>query len=342
MKVFFTNYHISVNDCFVSDLSALGHEIIMPTVKFAMDGVDTRIHFFAPNDEHFSTPGVIPVDYEQFLYIPENIVLVLSCSQMYDDMIRLYKARGSRDTFVLLSSQPGLGEWVEEKPDWPGSDYLISHSLVFHRKSNAKYKILYFNRPKKLVPSKNPDAFHRSFKEKKIKLYINHFDKRSDRPENGTFSREKQAAEKFRELWEKAYGWKIPFYGVENKDGQLSMQEAQNSMYDSMFTLAFKGHETWGQMVNESMLIGTPCIFLEDFITDMFTQYLITPDTAVIGKTVEEIFEKINNMSVENYETLCNEAMSASEMYTSDNNRRAKLYWLLNKVVERNYEKSRR
>lgn len=327
MKIFFSNYHVSVNDCFVDDCLALSHEVVMPKLSFQEQG---HINFFAANDEHFGKNGVIPVDYAEFLIMPA-MVLIVSCSQMYDDMIKLYNDRGQKDVLVMLSSQPGMGEWVQAKGNW-NSEFLISHSLIWHRKSTAKHKILYFNKPKVLVQTKSAEEIKRSFEEQKIKLYINHFETATNYMSPRSFNKEKQSADSFRKLWEQDHNWRIPFYGAENIDGYLSMQETQAHIKDSMFTLAFKGHETWGQMINESMLIGTPCLFVREFIVDMFTEYLINEDTAVVADSVEELYEKVKSMSYEQYEVLCLEARAASEMFTERNNRLQKLHWLFSKT----------
>lgn len=326
MKVFFSNYHISVNASMVDDLLGAGQEVIVPDSSFDQH----HIKFFAGNDEHWDKPGVTKVNYEQFLALPP-MAIILNCSQMYEDIERLYKARGEVDKLVLLSSQVGLGEWLDTSSDLQ-FDYVISHSLATHRSTKAKYKILYFSKPLQLVASKTPDEVRRSFENKKITLYVNHFDTAKNDGSGVTFTRERESALQLRELWEAETGQRIPFYGYENTDGNLSMQEAQDSMKDSMFTLCFKGHETWGQMVNESMQIGTPCIFMQDYLIDMFTEYMITKDTAVIGKSAKDIFKQIKNMTLEQYETLCLEAQSASNMYCNSAIMRTKLAWLFSKV----------
>lgn len=326
MKVFFSNYHISVNNCFVDDVLATGNEVVVPSQTFG----EAHIGFFAGNHEHYNKPGIIVTEYDQFLGM-EPMALVLNCSQMYDDIMKFYKARGEVDKIIFLSSQIGIGEWVNAKPDWK-EKYLISHSLNWHRKSNAKYKMLYYNRPKVLESFKNEDEMRRTFEEKKIKLYINHFENELKYMAGGNFAKEHKEANKLRELWETKYNYRIPFYGAENPDGYLSMNEVQANIKDSMFTLVFKGHETWGQMVNESMQIGTPCIFLRKFLVDMFTEHLINEDTAIIGDTVEEIYEKMINLNFEDYQNLCWQAYTSSNLYCADQPRQNQLKWFLSKV----------
>ena len=326
MKVFFSNYHISVNNCFVDDVLATGNEIVVPSQAFG----ESQIGFFAGNHEHYGKQGVLVVEYEQFLQL-EPMALVLNCSQMYDDIMKFYRARGEVDKIIFLSSQIGIGEWVSAKEDWH-SDYLLSHSLNWHRKSPAKYKMMYFNRTKVLEAFKTTEEIQKSFDEKKIKLYINHFENALKYMAGGNFAKEHAEATKLREEWQTKHNWRIPFYGAENTDGYLSMAETQANIKDSMFTLVFKGHETWGQMVNESMQIGTPCIFLKRFIVDQFTENLINEDTAIIGETIEEILEKINNLTFEQYESLCWQAYTSSNLFCADQPRINQLKWLLSKI----------
>jgi hypothetical protein len=295
-----------------------GLDVIAPSIKFGSD----HIGFFAANDD---TQARL-VEYDEFM-ASEPMAIIINCSQLYGDMMKLYKARGEVDRLVFLTSQMGFGEWLPED-----SDFLMTHELAWHRKSTAKHKILLFNRPKLLVPTKTPQEIRQAFLDRHIKLYVNHFTTKIF--DNTTFSRELAAAEEFRAKWKERTGYTIPFYGYENPDGYLTMQEVHENIKDSMFTLVFKGHETWGQMVNESMLIGTPCIFLEQFIVDMFTQYLITPETAVIDKTVDGLLKQLDSMRYEDYETLVMESRSQSQMFTEPSNRIAKLQWLFSKVEE--------
>ncbi len=321
MKVFVSDYHISVNHGLVQDLVDAGLEVVMPSLQFGAE----HIKFFAANEDHVAQ-GARMVDYQEFLAL-EPMAIIINCSQMYEDMMTLYRARGEKDKIVHLTSQMGIGEWFPTE-----ADYLMTHELVWHRKSQAKHKILYFSRPLVIVPTKSQEDIKNSYNDRQIRLYINHFETKIF--DNTTFDRERACAEEFRAKWLEKTGWRIPFFGFENKDGYLTQLETQENIRKSMFTLVFKGHETWGQMVNESMLIGTPGIFLEQFIVDMFTDYLITQDTAIVGKTVDELLAKIDKLRLEDYETLVTEARSQSEMYCNDAVRVDKVRWLFGKVAQ--------
>jgi glycosyltransferase involved in cell wall biosynthesis len=144
-------------------------------------------------------------------------------------------------------------------------------------------------------------------------------------------------ANEFRALWEKRTGYKVPFYGANSEMGTILQPEIHRRMAESMFTLSFKAIETWGQMVNESMLIGTPVILAEEFITGTFQEYELNPDTAIIKRreeTVEQLVDRILSMSYEEYETLCIQAKTISEMFTAEAPRRAQLKWLFSKIPE--------
>jgi len=130
MKVFFPNYHIAVNQTFVSDVIATGNEIYQP----AEDWRGEHISFFAssePNSKH--------ITYQEWLEMPPMAV-VIPCEQHIEDMKRAVAERGNIDTIIYLTAGANS---VDTFPF--DTDFVISHDLYYHRKSKAKYKILYFN-----------------------------------------------------------------------------------------------------------------------------------------------------------------------------------------------------
>jgi hypothetical protein len=126
----------------------------------------------------------------------------------------------------------------------------------------------------------------------------------------------------------------MPMFGYGNQDGWPSMHQTQGHLVDSMFTFVSKRRETWGQLINESMQLGTPCLFLRPLLNSTFTEYLINDDTAIVGDTVEELVDKALGLSWEHYETLVNEAYSQSQMFCDEANRREKLRWLFDKASQ--------
>lgn len=310
MKIFYQQYHISVDECFVDDCLAIGHEVVMPSNDMAAG----RIDFFRSNDEHADKSGVQIVDFDTFLTLPP-MALVIPCCQLYVDMMKLYEARGKVDTLVFFASLA----YTSNVYPLDGADFVIAHDVDFYDRTTAKHKIMYFNRPR--VTPKEKDL-RRAFEQKQINLFINNFNQ-------PMYEQEHAHALAFRDAW-----GHVPFYGYGMADGYPDMQGVHDRMHDAMFTLVFKRIETWGQMVNESMLIGTPCVFLRQFINNAFTRYLINPSTAVIGDTVDDLVAQIKALTFEQYETLCMEARAQSQMFTNAENRRAKLAWLFSKVPQ--------
>lgn len=317
MKCFLSNYHISVNPTLVDDLLAAGLEVIMP-----ISGDDFGIWFFAPNDEHWGKPGMKPVTHQEFLTM-EPMAILIPCMQHIDDFYRLYRERGEVDELVFLTANSNS---IDHFP-LDGTKFIMSHDLYFHRLSNAPYKIWYFNQPTFHVVPKDEDALRRTYNERKIHLYVNNF-------YNAGFEPELVAAEKFRELYQEATGVRVAFFGYDNPDGWPQPPRTHELMKDSMFTLCFKRRETWGQMVNESMQLGTPCIFLREFLWSTFIDYLITPDVAIVDDTIGQLIDRIVGLSYEQYETLVREAQWQSMMFCNDHIRVEKLKWLFTKVKQ--------
>ena len=322
MKVFFTNYHISVNRGLVEDLDAIGMEVICPSREFA-SSKEGRINFFAPNDEHVGRATII--HWADYIKLPPHIMLI-PCTQLVEDFLKIWEKRDRQDVLVLLTANS------DHIPAWRTvpTDFLLSHDLTYHRMWEGPYKMLYFSRPTILRPAKTGLELRRSFEERKIKLYINNL----EGERNEGLKPEYDAAVEMRKLWFDRTGWQMPMYGYGNKDGWPSMLETQNHLVDSMFTFVSKRRETWGQLINESMQLGTPCMFLRPLLNSTFTQYLINPDTAILGDTVEELVDQALSMSWEHYESLVNEAYFQSQMFCNEDVRRQKLKWLFDKAAQ--------
>lgn len=312
--VFFPNYHIAVNPCLVRDVQAIGYEILQPDQSFT-----DKISFFAPSE-----PNSRHISYSQFMAMPPMIVII-PCEQHLGDLKRLVAERGNKDTIIYLTAG---ADSVDQFPF--DTDFVLSHDLYYHRKSKAKYKMLYFNRPKMDKDVSKKDL-RKCFDSKQINLYINNLYK-------GGFEVELPIIEEFSELWLKEYGVKVNCFGYDNPDGwcqpngQHGLPDTHDMMFNSMFTLSPKRRETWGQNVNESMLMQTPVIVFEETLNSTFTEYLFTPDNCIKAKNAKHAFEIIKNMTFEEYETLAIQAQTMSELYCSDLPRQKQLKWLLDKA----------
>jgi hypothetical protein len=318
-KVFVTNYHISVNQTLVHDLHAIGLEVVMPTQEFASG----RIHFFAPNNEHAGIARMVgPAEFAAM----EPMVMLVPCTQLVEDFMRIWEARGRQDVLMLLTANS------DHEPAWRTvpADFILSHDLTYHRKRPGKFRILYFNRPTILRAKKTAHELRKSFEERKVKLYINNL----EGEQHDGLKPEYDAAVEMRELWQERTGFRMPLFGYGNADGWPSMEMTQNHVVDSMFTFVSKRRETWGQLINESMQLGTPCLFLRSLLNSTFTEYLINDDTAILGDTVEELVDKALSLDWDAYQTLVEEAYSQSQMFCNDDIRRDKLRWLFDKAEQ--------
>lgn len=320
LRIFTTNYHISVNRTLVDDLAAIGLDVVMPSQRFASGG---RIKFFAPNDEHRGKAQI--VDWDEYLKMPPMLLLI-PCTQLVEDLLKVWERRGKVDTLVLLTANSDHQQAWRTVP----TQFVISHDLTYHREFTG-LKILYFSRPTILRPKKTGAELVRSFEERKIKLYINNLE--AEREHFNGLKPEYDAAVEMRELWQERTGWRMPMYGYGNADGWPSMIDTQGHLVDSMFSFVSKRRETWGQLINESMQLGTPCMFLRPLLNSTFTEYLINDDTAIVGDTVAELVDKALALDWIGYQNIVNEAYAQSMMFCDEGNRRMKLAWLLEKAA---------
>lgn len=322
VKVFFTNYHISVNQGLVDDLVAIGMEVICPSSSFASSKAG-RINFFAPNEEHGRKVRIIEwAEYEKL----EPHIMLVPCTQLVEDFLKIWEKRDRQDTLVLLTANS------DHIPAWKmvPTDFILSHDLTYHRMSPGKYRMLYFSQPRILRAKKTGEELRKGFEEKKLKLYINNLE--GERHDG--LKPEYEAAVEMRDLWEQRTGFRMPLYGYGNKDGWPNPHKTQDHLVDSMFTFVSKRRETWGQLINESMQLGTPCLFLRPLLNSTFTQYLINDDTAILGDTVNELVDKALSLDWEQYQCLVNEAYSQSKMFCNDEVRREKLRWFFDKAAQ--------
>jgi hypothetical protein len=317
MNLFSTQYHISVDSGLIDDFTSIGVKMFYPD-----DTWGDKIKFFRSNREHEGKPNFHLVSYDQFLMLGD-LAFLIPCEQLWGDFHELMKARNNpNDKLILLTAQNNFERFIPK-------DYvknLLSHDSEFHRISGSPNKMLYFSKP--LILLNEQKDLKNAFESKKVTLYTNGFT-------GAGFEPEYTLAKEFRDEWLKHTGYNIQFYGHGNELGQISMPDVQRNMLDSMFTLVFKRRETWGQMVNESMLLGTPCIFSREFITSTFIDYEITPDTAVIkeGESIPEFVDRILSMSFDEYVSLSYQAQAIAELFTSEQPRRKQLKRFMDRLL---------
>lgn len=305
--VFFNGYHPAVDDCLIQDLLAIGMKIYMPSDTFG------QIWFFAPNDRHKQRyPEIEIINKTQFLSLPP-MYLLSPCRQTVESYQNLWRERREVDALVYLNAQtPELGAWEKNY------QFVLAQDLNYYREVDATVKMLYLARPE--VPQLQKD-YGASFEGKEISMFCNNL-------RSAAYHAEVlEDLRVFRESYPQT-----KFFGFSGEHGNLSRQDAQTQMSRNFLTLSFKSHETWGNAVLESMLLGTPCIFLRKFNRSIFREYLINEDTAIIGDTVNEVTQRIEKLNRNNYEIMGMEAREIAKLLTSDGPRREHLDWFFSKI----------
>lgn len=304
--ILFSGYHPGVNDSLIQDFQAIGYTVYMPDSSWGL------IQFYGDNHPFAHYDNVKIITFDEFLALPPMFLLA-ACVQQAADFKHLQEIREKKDIYVWLTATQDAVDFPEDY-----TDYLISHDIGFHRKSKAKYKMFYFNRPSIEIPVEDEIDFVHKFESGKINCFIN---------ELTTHPRHTMILDDLHKL--RTALPQCRFYGYQAEHGNLPRNEVHKLISESMFTIGIKHWETWGQTINESMLLSTPTIHINKFSINMFHDYLITEDTAVIGDNVDEIVDKIQNMSLDQYINLCIQARTMSLLYTDAEPRRKQLEWLL-------------
>ena len=305
--VLFCPYHIGVNLGLINDFVSLGFKVYIPAGNLG------RIAFCGDNSPFYNHPGCTPISANDLLTLPPMFLLA-ACVQQIDDFRRIKQERGNVDTLLwLTATQDAVGY-----PDGY-ADAILSQDIGYHRSSTVFPKMLYLNKPSVEPYEKD---IRQAFDDKKINMYCN---------EITTHPRHAMILEDLR-LFREHFP-QTKFYGYQGEHGNLSRPQVHQEIATSMFTIGIKDWETWGQTVNESMLLKTPTIHLRKFTWNILKFYGITEDTAILCDTIDEVAERINNMSYNEYETMCWQAYSISKMLTNDDVRREQLNWLLNKFL---------
>jgi len=304
--IFFINYHVGVDQALLDDLEAVGCTVYMPANNWG------RISFYA-DCLQFKNPNIKFITYEEFLALP-RLAMIIPCCQLLNDMNKLEADRGGQDAVIYITAQDDYGKYIKS------ADYVMSHDLIFHRQNKAKYKMLYLNRPS-WTPEVEKD-FELAYQNKRINSYISDFHTHPPYLDGARMADE----------FASKYG-EVKFYGHLEREGIIPRTQLFNEILSSMFTLCFKGSETWGQGVLESMLLETPVILYKPFLTSMFSEYLVNEDTAIIVDSVDDALNKVKSISLEEYETLGVQARAMAELLTSPEPRRKQLSWFLNKIL---------
>lgn len=310
-SVLIQNFHPANTLALVRDFIAIGYKVLLP-----IDNWDGQIRYYFSNEfikDKFieNSQGLEDrielITYRRFKAQPADDILI-ACFEQMDDFERIAKEFNSR---ILLHV---AGNNVPYR--YPLSDHLLSPDIQTFNNYPAKNKMLYFFNPS-IITKKTKDL-KASFENKVISDFIHHY------AQYWPLSYSKAMA------FEEMSGMYVQHYGYGNRDGELSLEQAQDKMVDCYFQLYFKEKDCYGNSVLESMYLGTPVIALREFIHDKtLGMYFINEENSIVGDNVEDCVHKLRAMTFEKYVEMSRNAHETVINLTNTSKRLADLTSLL-------------
>ena len=295
MNLLLSNWHETHGQAIVDDFKAVGWNVYAPITDWG------HIGYYQDNRR---LRGAKLITLQEWIDL-DNRHIMCGCTEQMHDMARLADITNSKLMYTVSKNNA-------EYPH--NSDFLLSPDIQTFNNYPAKYSMLYFYEPRVL---NIPKDFRLSMGRNKIKTYIHKY---SQHWKEGYAELEK---------FEKIYGKEVEIYGKDNRNGVLPLGEVHRHMSESFFTLYFKEKESYGSMAIESMMLGTPLIALKKFIYDKSISMFVDESNSILGQTVEECVEKINNLKIQDYINLSQNAKKTAKINTDKKRRREELKRLL-------------
>lgn len=312
--VLIQNFHPANTLALVRDFVGIGYKVLLP-----IDNWNDQIRYFFSNEFVFNKfiensqgleDRVELVTWRKYRSNPADDVLI-ACFEQMDDFERIAKEYNSR---ILLHV---AGNNVPYR--YPLSDHLLSPDIQTFNNYPAKNKMLYFFNPS--IVTKKVKDLRASFDNKVISDFIHHYS------QYWALSYSKAIA------FEEMSGVYVQHYGFGNRDGELTLEQAQDKMVDCYFQLYFKEKDCYGNSVLESMYLGTPVIALREFIHDKtLGMFFLNEKNAIIGDSVEDCVYQLRAMTFERYVEMSRNAMETIIEVTNTNKRLKDLTSLLSNV----------
>lgn len=307
------NFHPANTLAIVRDFIALDYKVLLPA-----DNWEGQIKYYFSNQYIFDKFIENSQDLEDRIEIvslrkyrsqPADDVLI-ACFEQMDDFERIAKEYNSR---ILLHV---AGNNVPYR--YPLSDHLLSPDIQTYNNYPAKNKMLYFFNPS--IVTKKIKDLRVSFDNKVISDFIHHYS------QYWPLSYSKATA------FEEMSGMYVQHYGYGNRDGELTLEQAQDKMIDCYFQLYFKEKDCYGNSVLESMFLGTPVIALREFIHDKtLGMFFINEENSIVGDNVEDCVYKLRAMTFESYVEMSKKAHETVIELTNTSKRLEDLSSLLSK-----------
>lgn len=316
--VLIQNFHPANTLALVRDFVGIGYKVLLP-----IDNWEGNIKYWFSNqfilDKFIENSQGLEdkiqlISFEEFkLMSGDELDILIACFEQMDDFERIRNIyhHGSR---LLLHV---AGNNVPYR--YPLSDHLLSPDIQTFNNYPAKNKMLYFFNPS--IVTKKVKDLRASFGNKVISDFIHHYSQ--------YWALSYSKATSFEEM----SGTYVQHYGFGNRDGELTLEQAQDKMVDCYFQLYFKERDCYGNSVLESMYLGTPVIALREFIHDKtLGMFFLNEKNAIIGDSVEDCVYQLRAMTFEKYVEMSRNAMETVIEVTNTNKRLKDLSSLLSNV----------
>ncbi len=246
---------------------------------------DLHFEIYCPKEWGFGPSNPSSSEYaedisvQDWLAMPSGFVFVFTASQL--SFLRSM-TKGDKLVYVPATRYENLLDDIDNTP-------LLTHEPDHYRRYGGR-KGWYFYRPDVLYKEKD---IKQCFEDKKLFQIYNLFQSRD--------LQGPAAASVFDKLL------KVDYYGAEQPEGMLTLAQKSDVMAKGMFQIYFKSAGWCGCTVLESMQLGTPVASLSYLLYD--SDYLLNDKNSIICDTPEELAERIQNISFEEYESMCKQCI---------------------------------
>lgn len=192
-----------------------------------------------------------------------------------------------------------------------GDAPMMSHEPMHFREYQGR-KMWHFFRPEVILKPKN---IMQSWRDKVLFNMINGYKDRNLGYEHFV---------KFKEM----SGFKTLDYGQGAENGEINDINLKSKiMADSYFQLYLKNAGWCGTTVFESMQLGTPIASIRSCLYD--ADYLLNEQNSIITETLEELVERLNNITLDEYTTMSLTCIRGMERVLHDDYRQLQMKNLL-------------
>lgn len=280
----------------IRDFNRLGYKVYSP-----IDNWSGRITYYREGatslDSKFLKDTEL-ITYNQFIDIKPSHV-VAGCFEQYEDFTKLADEVGAKIV---------IGVAGNDQPIYR-ADYLLSPDIATFSKYQIKTKLLWLHEP--VIPFVEKDII-KAYEGKVINSYVSNYEE--------FFPVGYNYATQFKKEWKTCTFYGQEFEYIEDRN------ELAKKYVDSMFTMYFKDIDCYGQVVLESMALGTPVIAIQSLIHGKtLGTYFLNDSNAIIGDTLQTIYAKLNRLTLEEYKAMSMNAQNTIRYLTEPTQRIAKM-----------------